>query len=374
MAHHPAITRFKPFQGEVPGGYILDGFLGSIVRQECTPGVADLEPSIMSAPYPQVDEDYFEWIDLLESVIASRGSYTMIELGAGMGRWSVRAALAARQFKPRMPFRLIAVEADPAHFEWLRWHFLDNGIDPKEHRLINAAVSDIAGQVQLCIRGPAGGNCDLQPNEWYGQFLTKDMEFASETEGEGVYSGSKVNVHQNGWKSVVVPSVTLASILKDLWYVDLVDVDIQGEELNVIAPAIDELDAKVQRLHIGTHKPEIEAGLRELLTSHGWLCQTGYSVGTTDETPWGRINFQDGVQSWVNRKLTRFRWLHLKLRSILRPCKGRPSWILSLSTAGIKRLHVALEVLDILAIAYRPAIRQRWREQIKTRFDVNILA
>jgi hypothetical protein len=146
----------------------------------------------VQAPYPQVDEDYFEWIDLLESVIAARGSYTMIELGAGMGRWSVRAALAARQFKPRMPFRLIAVEADPVHFDWLRWHFLDNGLDPKEHRLINAAVSDTPGVVQPCIRGPIGGNCDLRPNEWYGQFLTRDLHIALEAEGEGQYSGSRV--------------------------------------------------------------------------------------------------------------------------------------------------------------------------------------
>jgi len=303
VPHHPIISRFKPFHGEVPGGYILDGFLGTIVREECTPGVADPEPSTVCAPYPQVDEDYFEWIDLLESVVSSGGSYTMIELGAGMGRWSVRAALAARQFKPGMPFHLIAVEADPAHFDWLRSHFLDNGIDPKEHQLINAAVSDMPGQVQLCIRGPEGGNCDLQPNEWYGQFLTKDIEFASELEGQGLYEGSKVKVHQNGWKSVAVPSVTLTSILKELRYVDLVDVDIQGEELNVIASAMDELDAKVQRLHIGTHRLDIETGLRELLSSHGWRCQTDYSVGTTEETPWGRINFQDGVQGWVNQKL-----------------------------------------------------------------------
>ena len=38
-------------------------------------------------PIPPIDEEYFEWVDLLESVRDARGAYTMMELGAGYGRW-----------------------------------------------------------------------------------------------------------------------------------------------------------------------------------------------------------------------------------------------------------------------------------------------
>jgi hypothetical protein len=82
------------------------------------------------------------------------------------------------------------------------------------------------------------------------------------------------------------------------------------------------LDAKVQRLHIGTHKPRIETELRELLSSHGWRCHADYSMGTSEETQWGKIKFQDGVQGWMNPGSTRFRRLRLKLRSMLLPMQG----------------------------------------------------
>ena len=62
--------------------------------------------------------------------------------------------------------------------------------------------------------------------------------------GKANTADQEYKVHENGWSSVTVPAVTPAGILKDLGYVDLVDIDIQGEELNVIVPAIDELDAK----------------------------------------------------------------------------------------------------------------------------------
>ena len=97
----------------------------------------------MRCPYPAFNEGYIEWIDLLESVVAARKSYTMIELGAGMGRWAVRAASAVRHYNPNLPFRLIAVEAEPTHFEWMRLHFADNDVDPNQHSLLYAAVSDV---------------------------------------------------------------------------------------------------------------------------------------------------------------------------------------------------------------------------------------
>jgi FkbM family methyltransferase len=266
-----------------------------------SPGVKPVrKPLYVQAPYPQFNEEYIEWIDLLESVVAARKSYTMIELGAGTGRWAVRAASALRQHNPKLPFRLIAVEAEPLHFEWMRLHFADNGIDPDQHSLIHGALSDAPGEVSFYVSDSTG---NVGANGWYGQALTKDYEVDVQVE-EAPYAKYQVRRHATGTKSITVPAITLASILDGLSEVDLIDSDLQGVELAVVRSCIHQLDAKVKRLHIGTHSAEIETGLRQLLTSHGWRCLADYASTSLEQTPWGPIEFQDGSQSWVNPSLT----------------------------------------------------------------------
>ncbi len=153
------------------------------------------------------------------------------------------------------------------------------------------------------IGGPRGGPFDRHPNAWYGQALTKDYDLASGERPDGVYAGFRVVEHSSGWRSIRVPSLTLKCILKDLDRVDLIDLDIEGQELATLALAIEAVTAQVKRLHIGTHGKEIESGLRQLLAAHGWQCQFDYSLLSTSETPWGRIRFENGVQSWINPKL-----------------------------------------------------------------------
>ena len=254
------------------------------------------EAPIVPAPYPAFNEEYFEWIDLLESVVAARKSYIMTELGAGLGRWAVRAACALQHHNQKLPFRLIAVEAEPTHFEWMKLHFSDNGIDPNQHSLVHAAVSDKPGEVSFYVGTNRG---DIAPDGWYGQKLTKDYEVDILVE-EAPYGKYQVRRHASGAKSITVPAITLVSILDDLDQVDLIDSDLQGAELSVIRSSIDELDAKVKRPHIGTHGRETENELRQLLASRGWRCLADYPCFSLEQTPWGPIEFQDGVQSWVN--------------------------------------------------------------------------
>jgi len=253
IAAHPIFSRFIP----QPEG---EDFIGSKIRNEFHGAQQG------KVAFPPFDEEYFEWIDLLESVDQARGSYTFVELGAGYGRWSVRAALAAAQ-RGLTPLRLVAVEGEPTHFEWLKIHFVDHGLDPQQHALIHAAVSDADGETFFHVGRPA---------EWYGQSIA--------------YSDTGCTVRK----------ITLRSVLEPLGSVDLLDSDVQGEELKCCSSAIDLLDAKVKRLYIGTHSPEIEAGLRTLLDGHGWRCLVDYGLAQANETPYGTIQFVDGVQSWGN--------------------------------------------------------------------------
>jgi FkbM family methyltransferase len=259
--------------------------------------------TIQDCPYPEPDEEYFEWIDLLESVVAASGSYTMIELGAGFGRWVVRAAFAAEQYDPKLRCHVIAVEAEPTVYGWMKKHFLHNGLKPSRHTLLHAAVTDKPGKVEFCIGGPRGSPYDLPPNAWYGQFLTKGSEAFGECRPDGEYCGFKVMLHTSGWRAIRIPGVTMGALLKKLDRVDLIDMDIEGQELASLTSSAAELDAKVKRLHIGTHSQEIEAGLRQLLSAHGWRCHADYPLFSTSQTPWGPVSFKNGMQSWVNPRL-----------------------------------------------------------------------
>ena len=140
VQHHPIFSRFKPYGDRLPGYYECD-FLGTRLVHQFVGGRTP-QDGINATRYPQPDEEYFEWIDLLESVVAARQTYSMIDLGAGYGRWCVRAAFAAQQFNPGLVQHLIAVEGEPMVASWMRQHFIDNGVDITHHRLIHGAVSE----------------------------------------------------------------------------------------------------------------------------------------------------------------------------------------------------------------------------------------
>ena len=108
---------------------------------------------------------------------------------------------------------------------------------------------------------------------------------------------------RQGRAIVEVRTVTLPSILDDLERVDLVDLDVQGVEAEVLESAENQLAQKVKRVHIGTHSAENERRLRELFARLGWDRLNDYGCGSRVDTAWGTIDFQDGVQTWVNPQL-----------------------------------------------------------------------
>lgn len=294
---HPLFCKFPNHSEPSDAGYQAD-FLGIRKRSEFLSGPAE-EAMRVETVYPPINEEYFEWIDLLESVLAAKEKYTMMELGAGYGRWSVRAAFAVRLYR-QIPFHLVAVEAEPRHFNWIGQHMRDNGIDPSEHTLLRVALSDRAGETLFYVGTPAGG--DNQAAEWYGQALVQAYEVVHRP-GEANYEGYDVVKLASGYEAIQTKCVLLDDIMPDTNRIDLVDMDLQGEELKVIASAIDILDRKVVRLHIGTHGPVIETGLRRLLAGHRWECRADYECLKENETPWGPVRFLDGLQSWVNPRL-----------------------------------------------------------------------
>ena len=295
--HHAVFYKFPLYSGPGQADYQID-FLGCRTQCSFVAGTAGYAGEIHTT-YPSIDEEYFEWIDLLESVVEARNNYTFIELGAGFGRWAVRAACAARHWRqPRV--RLIAVEAEPRHFQWMVQHLSDNGINPDDHMLIQAVVSEKPGNAMFYIGGPESGSNSA--SEWYGQAIMQPHERVAGL-AHDQYENREVVKLKSGWRVIARDSVTLKDVMKDAGVVDLIDLDVQGEEAKVISSAIETLNRQAKRLHIGTHSREIEKDIRKRLKKNDWRCLADYECLRSNETPWGTVKFGDGVQSWVNLKL-----------------------------------------------------------------------
>jgi FkbM family methyltransferase len=297
--HHAAVLALPRVPTWCPADTIVD-FLGAKTRWSYIAGMVKDSPTrsaeTVTPDYPLFDNEYFEWIDVLETVEAATDSYVMIELGAGYGRWSVRAALAAAH-RPSCTFHCVAVEAEPAHFRWMLDHFRDNGVNPEEHDVIWAAVGARPGVVPFRIGNPDG---------WYGQAIASKTRNPLPTarmrrrlKARSVLGRPPITA-TSAESPLWVPCVTLAELLAPYPEVDLIDLDVQGSEFDVLEPAIELLTERVRRVHIGTHSAQIEEALRELFSAAGWQKLNDYPGQSRAQTPYGEIAFDDGVQTWLN--------------------------------------------------------------------------
>ena len=165
VTDHPVFHRFERWSGVVPAGWHAN-FLGVLARDEYTAGMGgsvSAEDRHVTTALPAVDEEYIEWIDVLEAVasVPAGDTLTMIELGAGYGRWLACAVAAFRAIGGRS-IRLVGVEVKPTHFRWMRDHLRANGIADAEVTLIEAAVAGRAGHVRFDVG---------YPSAWYGQAI-----------------------------------------------------------------------------------------------------------------------------------------------------------------------------------------------------------
>jgi FkbM family methyltransferase len=296
MPDDDIFSRFPCWSGTAPAGFVVESFLGVLQRPEFvagTPPAPEARQIATQRPDPKIEkEDYLEWIDLLEAVAEARGCFTMIELGAGYGRWTARAAAAVRTLHgPDMPYRLVAVEAEPTHFRWMTEHFRNNGIDPARVECRRAAVAAQDGHVWFF---------DGAADDWYGQTIApapgwREWLSTSVKRLLGKRFGRKQS-------RVKVPAVSLNALLEPLDRVDLLDLDVQGAEFEVLDAAADRL-GKIRRVHVGTHNAGVEDGIRRLFTRLGWRNTRDYACGKKLATPYGEVDFQDGIQTWINDRV-----------------------------------------------------------------------
>jgi FkbM family methyltransferase len=229
-------------------------------------------PTFPGAWMPTFNEAAFEWEAVLQAALDARRQCTIVELGAGWGRWIVSGALAARQ--RGLSVQIVGVEAEPGHFAAMQRHIDLNGLTDYA-TLYEAAVSLEDGEAQFYVG---------RPLEWWGQVLVSVAPGAPEA-------------------TATVKTLSLSAVLEGLDTVDLIHADIQGSEREVFPSSMDLLDEQVKRIIVGTHSIETEAILRDSFFSHGWVNLHDYTLGMKAQTPLGEIEVGDGVQVWINPRL-----------------------------------------------------------------------
>lgn len=275
--HHPVLAKFEPWEGRADGTFVYD-FLGVRTDYRFRPQLKPQPRGPLKTSYPAPYASYFELVFVLESVAAarSRDRFTVIELGAGYGPWLAIAHRAMQAIAPK-PVHLVGVEMVAQHYKWMHDHLRNNGINPEDHTLIEAAVSSRSGQR---VYRP-------EPNrEWdFGQtLLPRTQHGQPPTDG------------------VEVRCVTLPEILQHHEHVDVIHADLQGEELNALGPALAELDDKVSRLIVATHSRSIHRSLRRSLANLGWTCVYDFGLRRRERTAFGDVRFLDGLLAFVNPK------------------------------------------------------------------------
>ncbi len=278
MIDHPTFRRFNFLEPHTDGAFRID-CLGAKARSHYMPAAW-----FDFVAQPMQNEMLFEWIDILDAIATAGDRATVIDLGAGYGRWLVIAALAAKQVGKAA--HVVGLEAESVHYEWMLEHFADNGVPPSDYTAIQAPVSDRAKDV-IFVQG--------HPDEWYGQYILEKPN-----SGYGDWPNAKITK---------LRAMSALSLIRRYPLIDALHMDIQGEELSVVPSIMRFATRNVRRMHVETHTREIDEALPAFFRDYGWIprfqlpCET---KGVT--TPFGSIDFQGGVQSWENPKSRRLRF------------------------------------------------------------------
>lgn len=273
--HHPVFERFPRWTGTADGRFLHD-FLGVRTDPEFRIQFRPDPPGPVAPGYPEPGPVYFETVFVLEAVLSAatrtRRPFTVVELGAGYGPWLVFAHAALQRVRPGAT-HLVGVEMLGEHVTRMRRHFADNGLDPSAHTILHGAIGDRDGTAFYVP--------DPDPGEAYGHAVAR-----------GAID-----------RAVEVPRIGMANLLEPLSHVDLMHVDVQGEEERILAASTALLGKRVARLLVATHDGGIHRRLRELMLGEGWRLTADHGVRSRERTSFGTVLFLDGMLGFVNPPL-----------------------------------------------------------------------
>jgi hypothetical protein len=153
-------------------GFLID-FVGCRTDINYVHTTLHMSGVVEGLPYlSSVHAEAIEWVGTLKAVESARRRFVAAELGAGWGPWIVSSAVAARR-KGITDIKLIGVEGDPAHVEYLRKHVRDYGLESDANRILQGIV------------GPKDGFAFFpeinSQTDWGGEAIFADSEDRLET-------------------------------------------------------------------------------------------------------------------------------------------------------------------------------------------------
>jgi hypothetical protein len=287
--HHPLVRHFLQYHGPVDRNYMTD-WLGirTAFAHECAGGPGQAFPYMQYVPsrrfqcerhcqliasdvrtapgeMPLFDDEYPEWVDMLASVERTPHNYVVVELGARLGTWGIRALAAHQQRWGPRNATFVGVESEGSYYRAMHHHTRVNGF----------ALQSILIQAFMAKRE------------------------AHETRA------------------------SLDNVLKHVDHVDYLDIDIQSSEGTLFLNASHErLHTRVAHVHIGTHTTLLHRQMRDFFERVlGWrkmldlpwnqraACDASLANSVqTDrrcltQTGLGALYVRDGMLSYVNPRL-----------------------------------------------------------------------
>jgi hypothetical protein len=237
----------------------------------------------------------------------------MVTLGAHFGFQATGAVDALRLLNP-MPYKVVAVDARPENCEWCHKHFADNGISPDESWVVQMAMSATNDPVFFPIGASGrGSNSASRADEIHARrdyFKRFVAEGQTEQALERLLLSNTTGLTRNlveGKDTLaeikLVSAATLNDIIGGFDRVDFLEADIQYSEKYVFPPAMDLLNRKVRRIHLGTHGQEVHALLLGLFIEHGWEIVFDFPGESSFDTSFGKVVTNDGILSVANPRL-----------------------------------------------------------------------
>jgi FkbM family methyltransferase len=274
-------------------GFVTD-FHGSRARiSSLWDGVQHLDGLVMPKPIPgDYHAETAEWLGLLKAVLAAKGQFVAMELGAGIGPWLAAGAVAAR-LRGISDIRLLGVEADPVRFGLLQQNLQDNDINPEEHVLICGAVGVVSGKAKWPRVPDPRNNAGVRPIR-----QSPDQEEGLELQDLRYMEGFADDLME-------VDIIAFEELLRDqpLW--DLVHIDVQGTEVELCSACLALMSQRIRYLVVGAHSRKLDGDLIALMFAPGWVLEhekpTRFVFSRSASLE--RMTTADGIQVWRNPDL-----------------------------------------------------------------------
>jgi len=237
-------------------------------------------PEIEDLPIPaNWHTDLTELGSALHAVTQCANTFSMVELGAGIGVWSNICGRAAKM--RGLKVKLLGIEGDKNHVDVAEKTLITNCFEKNEYRMLHGIVAN-QGNVALFRKNQSS------QIDWGGEPIYD-------------YEGVVFEEAKKSGKYESVPVRSLDSLISAAERIDLLHVDIQGGEETLFINNECLLNKKVKSIIIGTHSRIIEGKLFDYFQHLGWSLEAERPLIGSIENE-GLRTIVDGVQYWKNKK------------------------------------------------------------------------